>query len=35
MNHDSNVSSSTLDSTPSTNRWAIMLAAAMERAFAH
>ena len=26
MNHDSNVSSSTLDSTPSTNRWAIILA---------
>ena len=26
MNHDSNVSSSTLDSTPSTKRWAIILA---------
>ena len=26
MNHDSNVSSSTHDSTPSTNRWAIILA---------
>jgi mannose-1-phosphate guanylyltransferase len=26
MNNDSNVSSSTLDSTPSTNRWAIILA---------
>lgn len=26
MNHNSNVFNSTLDSTPSTNRWAIILA---------